>query len=98
MEELLQIPGVGKSIASDLLRIGIASVNDLRDKDPEALYELSSEKAGSVQDRCLLICFQVCRLLCLDRRIGPAACKIEVVELEGFKNSQMNILITGELI
>jgi len=54
LEELMQIPGVGKSIASDLMRIGITSVRDLQGKDPEALYERSNAMAGKTQDRCLL--------------------------------------------
>jgi Pathogenicity locus len=54
MKELVQIPGVGKSIAKDLISIGIESVRDLRDKNPEALFELVNVMKGSVQDRCLL--------------------------------------------
>ncbi len=52
------IPGVGKSIAKDLRLIGITSVSDLKDKDPEKLYELSNKKAGTTQDRCLLYVFR----------------------------------------
>lgn len=37
IKELRQIPGVGISIANDLLNIGIASVADLKAKDPEWL-------------------------------------------------------------
>jgi len=32
LKELMQIPGVGKSISRDLLNIGIRSVNDLKKK------------------------------------------------------------------
>jgi hypothetical protein len=56
--ELMQIPGVGKSIARDLEEIGIRTVGDLKDKDPEVLYQLSNERAGHVQDRCLLYVFR----------------------------------------
>lgn len=52
------IPGVGKSIAEDLNQIGIKSVNDLKGKDPEKLYRLSNQKAGTTQDRCLLYVFR----------------------------------------
>jgi hypothetical protein len=58
LRELTQIPGVGKSIAQDLEHIGIYRVCDLNDKDPEALYRLSNEFAGCVQDRCLLYVFK----------------------------------------
>ena len=58
MELLTEIPGVGKSIARDLVNIGIHSVSDLKDKNPEKLYELSNHYAGAVQDRCLLYMFR----------------------------------------
>jgi hypothetical protein len=58
LRELMIIPGVGKSIANDLLNIGIRSVAGLRDKDPQMLYEMSNKYAGMVQDRCLLYCFR----------------------------------------
>lgn len=58
MKDLLQIPGVGKSIAQDLLNIGIHSVSDLKGKDPEELYQKSNSHAGVVQDRCLLYTFR----------------------------------------
>ena len=52
------IPGVGKSIAQDLVNIGIHQVSDLSDKNPEELYQLSNKYAGVVQDRCLLYVFR----------------------------------------
>jgi nucleotidyltransferase/DNA polymerase involved in DNA repair len=55
---LTVIPGVGKSIAKDLEKIGITSVKDLKGKDPEKLYKLSNKKAGKLQDRCLLYVFR----------------------------------------
>lgn len=58
LAELMQIPGVGKSIANDLVRIGITSVKDLRGKNPEALYDKSNATVGLVQDRCLLYVFR----------------------------------------
>ncbi|MCC6866676.1 MAG: pathogenicity locus [Ignavibacteria bacterium] len=54
----MQIPGVGKSIANDLLNIGITSIDDLKGKDPQKLYEKSNKFAGIVQDRCLLYVFR----------------------------------------
>ncbi len=58
IRNLQEIPGVGKSIAADLWNIGINSVPELADKDPEALYSLSNAYAGTVQDRCLLYVFR----------------------------------------
>ncbi len=58
LKELMTIPGVGSSIARDLIDIGINSVNDLKRKDPEVLYNRSNIKRGVVQDRCLLYVFR----------------------------------------
>ena len=58
IKELLSIPSIGKSIANDLWNIGIRSINDLKDKEPEVLFDLSNRYAGAVQDRCLLYCFR----------------------------------------
>jgi len=55
---LTVIPGVGKSIANDLMEIGIKSIDDLKNKDPETLYQLSNEHVGKTQDRCLLYTFR----------------------------------------
>ena len=35
-DDLLRIPGVGKSIAQDLRDLGVTRVNDLRGRDSEA--------------------------------------------------------------
>jgi len=58
INSLTVVPGVGKSIAKDLERIGIRSVDNLKDKDPEKLYQLSNKHVGKTQDRCLLYVFR----------------------------------------
>lgn len=58
LKELMQVPGVGKSIANDLLNIGIKGVSGLKGRDPEKLYRKSNKSAGAVQDRCLLYVFR----------------------------------------
>jgi hypothetical protein len=55
---LVVIPGVGKSIANDLVKIGIRSIEDLKGKNPEKLYQSSNKQVGKVQDRCLLYVFR----------------------------------------
>jgi len=55
---LMQIPGVGKSISQDLMNIGINSVHDLKGRDPHKLYLQSNSFAGQEQDRCLLYVFR----------------------------------------
>lgn len=58
VRELCRIPGVGRTIAEDLLQLGICSVADLRGADPEALYRKHNEMKGTVQDRCMLYVFR----------------------------------------
>lgn len=58
IKELIRIPGVGKSIATDLYNIGIRHIDDLKSKDPQQLYNGSNQFAGCVQDRCLLYVFR----------------------------------------
>ena len=58
MKNLTKIPGVGKSIASNLWHIGIRKVDDLAGQDPEELYDLSNRFVGVTQDRCLLYTFR----------------------------------------
>jgi hypothetical protein len=58
IKELMQIPGVGKSIAQDLVNINIKSIADLKGKIPEKLYDKSNKFVGAVQDRCLLYVFR----------------------------------------
>lgn len=52
------IPGVGKSIAADLVNIGINQISDLINQDPEDLYQRSNLYTGTIQDRCLLYVFR----------------------------------------
>lgn len=54
LKELRMIPGVGKSIAQNLWRLGFRSVGDLAGRDPEELYKKFSARKGADVDRCLL--------------------------------------------
>ena len=56
--ELQVIPGVGPSIARDLADLGIRRVADLRQRDPQHLYEQLCAVRGVHQDRCLLYVFR----------------------------------------
>jgi hypothetical protein len=58
IKELTIIPGVGKSLATNLWNIGIKSLADLKGQDPNKLYDLSNAFAGTVQDRCVLYVFK----------------------------------------
>lgn len=54
LQELQRIPGIGKTIAKDLWKLGMKSVTDLRAQDPKALYEQLCLIKGHKIDRCML--------------------------------------------
>lgn len=56
--ELRRIPGVGVSLARDLLSLGIARVSDLKGRDPQALYDQLCNQTGQHHDRCVLYTFR----------------------------------------
>lgn len=58
LKDLQRIPGVGPSIANDLYGLDIRRVEDLRDKDPEALYHTLCAQLGQPVDRCMLYVFR----------------------------------------
>lgn len=60
LKELQKIPWVGVKTANYLWEIGIRSIKDLKNKDPEELYLKISAKKGYSVDRCLLY---VCRMV-----------------------------------
>jgi Pathogenicity locus len=57
-DDLLSIPGVGKSIAQDLRDLGITRVADLRNADPQRLYDDLCQRQGAQIDRCVLYTFR----------------------------------------
>jgi hypothetical protein len=58
IKDLMTIPGVGKSIANDLLLLGYSRVTDLINQDPQIMYDKMCEITHSHQDRCLLYVFR----------------------------------------
>jgi hypothetical protein len=58
LNEFRQIPGVGKRIAEDLWDLGLRSVSDLKNQDPEALYMRLCDLQGTHVDRCMLYVFR----------------------------------------
>lgn len=58
LKEFQEIPGVGKSIANDFWNIGLRSLLDLKQADPEELYQRICVFQGCKVDRCMLY---VCR-------------------------------------
>jgi hypothetical protein len=58
LREFRKIPGVGKSIALDLWKLGLRSTSGLRNKDPQRLYARFCRLEGRPVDRCLLYVFR----------------------------------------
>ena len=58
MRDLRRIPGVGESIAGDLVRLGYGSVAELRGEDPQTMYETLMRLEGAHVDRCVLYVFR----------------------------------------
>ena len=56
--ELSRIPGVAKSLASDLYSLGIREVAELRGRNPELLYSDFCAQVGRPVDRCVLYVFR----------------------------------------
>jgi hypothetical protein len=57
-KELLTIPGVGKVVAMDLVKMGYRSITDLKGADPEIMYVEHNNLKGKVQDICMLYTFR----------------------------------------
>lgn len=57
--ELTAIPGVGKNMAAHLNALGIERVDDLKGKDPEALYDQECLTQGCAVDRCVLYVYRL---------------------------------------
>jgi hypothetical protein len=58
MNDLLEIPGIGKSIKKDLEKLGIQCVEDLKNNNAQKLYEKLCEIEGKKLDPCLLYTFR----------------------------------------
>lgn len=57
--ELTAIPGVGKNMAAHLNALGIARLDDLKGRDPEALYAQECAREGCAVDRCVLYVYRL---------------------------------------
>ena len=57
-KELQKIPGVGPSLAQDLIDLGYQRVPELRDADPEKMYHTLCALRGKHIDRCVLYVFR----------------------------------------
>ncbi|MBI9081421.1 MAG: DUF4332 domain-containing protein [Pseudodesulfovibrio sp.] len=58
LKRLQAIPGVGPSLAKNLLDMGYSSVPELSGENPEAMYRKTIELAEKHVDRCVLYVFR----------------------------------------
>ena len=58
LQQLQQIPGVGITIAQDMQNIGIHSIDALKGRQAEQLYDKLCEFKASPVDRCMLYVFR----------------------------------------
>lgn len=58
LKQFQTLPGVGKSIAEDLWNMGFRSTDELKNKNPESLYEQLNKLYGQKIDRCMLYVFR----------------------------------------
>jgi hypothetical protein len=54
LQKLEDLPGIGRKIAQDLRAIGVKSPCDLKDRNPQQLYEKLCISKASPMDRCVL--------------------------------------------
>ena len=58
LKDFRRIPGVGQKTAVVLWNLGLRSVDELRGRDPQALYADMETLAGGHVDRCMLYVFR----------------------------------------
>ena len=75
LRDLQRIPGVGPSIADDLLNLGIRRVQDLQGRDPEKLFLAHERQRGVPCDPCLLYAFRCAVYFATAKRHDPELLK-----------------------
>jgi hypothetical protein len=75
LTDLQRIPGIGPSLAQDLIDLGVKSVAALRDRDPQELYDRLCHQTGEHQDRCVLYTFRCAVYFASESRPDPELLK-----------------------
>jgi len=75
LKELKKIPGIGDKMADELWKLGIHSVSELKNQDPEALYRLICTRKGVHVDRCVLYVFRCAVYYASNKKHDPALLK-----------------------
>lgn len=57
MRDLIEIPGIGKILKKDLIFLGFNYVEDLKDADPQKMFDRLCKFKNSRQDPCVLYTF-----------------------------------------
>ena len=57
--DLQLIPGIGKAMEQALFNIGVNTIADLKNRDPEELYLLNCQYKGYKDDNCVLYVFRL---------------------------------------
>ena len=71
LKNLQIIPGIGKSLAQDLIDLDIVDVADLKNRDPEELYERLCVLRGRHVDRCVLYVFRCAVYFATEKQHDP---------------------------
>ena len=58
MSDLRLVPGIGAKKEKELMELGIHSLEELKDADPEELYFRASLNNGVQLDKCVLYAFR----------------------------------------
>jgi len=69
------IPGVGPSIAQDLIDLGFQQIGELKSADPEEMYFRLCKISGGPLDRCLLYVFKCAVYFALHETHDPELLK-----------------------
>ena len=73
--DLQRIPGIGPSMAQDLIDLGLTRVEKLTGRDPQEMYEQLAAQRGVHQDRCVLYVFRCAVYFAEHRRHDPERLK-----------------------
>ncbi len=65
------LPGVGKSISTDLWQLGMRTLEDIRQGDPEEMFEATKALAGGTMDRCVLYVYRCAVAVARNPQIDP---------------------------
>jgi predicted RecB family nuclease len=74
-KELQKIPGVGPKISKVLYNLEITSISDLKNKNPEILYQQLNSQVGYKVDRCVLYVFRCAVYFASNKTYDPELLK-----------------------